>query len=144
MKTIILEDGTKVEISDESYEALQKAVQKPVWKDVAKERMPVNNLANITFSGFGGSKQSWLNNEQSQKEFDIYLHMLLWKETYDKDFVPDWEDVLEYKWYIYYDNYPKCWTVAYWTKYQENMQVYVSTEEKAKQMLEDLKSIGVL
>ena len=142
MKTITLENGTKVQISDESYQALEKAVQKPVWKDVVKEKMP-NIYVASNFQSWDGS-YSWLNNKQSQKEFGIYLHMLLWKETYDKDYKPDWEDVLEYKWYIYYDNYSKCWTVAYWTKYQENMQVYVSTEEKAKQMLEDLKSIGVL
>ena len=142
MKTITLENGTKVQISDEEHKRLEN-LQKPVWKDVVRERM-LSELSMDFFYHYGSDRFSWRNNATSQKEFGIYLHMLLWKETYDKDYKPDWEDVLEYKWYIYYDNYSKCWTVAYWTKYQENMQVYVSTREKAKQMLEDLKSIGVL
>ena len=106
--------------------------------------MPEINLANFAFSGWGGSKQSWLNNEQSEKEFNIYLHMLLWKETYDKDFVPDWKDISQEKYYVYYNRFNKrwVWDCAYLDLI--NMQVYVSSEEKAEQMIKDLKSIGVL
>ena len=143
MKTIILEDGKKVNISDESYEALKKSVQKPVWKNVVGERM-ITKVSMNFFSGWCSDRFSWLYNEQSQKEFEIYLHMLLWKDTYDKDFVPDWENGDQKKWYIYYNHIEKHWTVDCWSKYQENMQVYVSSEEKAEQMLKDLESIGVL
>ena len=144
MKTITLENGTKVQISDESYQALQKAVQKPVWKDVVRKRM-LSGLAMDFFYDCGSDKYSWLNNEQSQKEFEIYLHMLLWKETYDKDFVPDWEDDNQQdKWYVSYSNHHKRWVIDYNYLERRNMQVYVSTREKAEQMIEDLKSIGVL
>lgn len=143
MKTITLENGTKVQISDESYEALQKAVQKSVWKDVVKERAPSKVNMNF-FSGWYSYDFSWINNAHAQKEFNIYLYMLLWKETYDKDFEPDWEDNQQKKYYVSYSHYYKRWIIDYSYLERRNMQVYVSSEEKVEQMLKDLQSIGVL
>lgn len=143
MKTITLENGTKVQISDESYQALQKAVQKPVWKDVVMDRM-LSKTSMDYFGDYGSDRFSWLNNEQSQKEFEIYLHMLLWKDTYDKGYEPNWEDEYREKWSIYYKHNYKKWGVYAAYSYQEILQVYVSSKEKANQMIEDLKSIGVL
>lgn len=145
MRAIFLEDGTKVEISNESYEALQKAVPKPVWEDVIKKKMPENKLANLTFSGWGdNANRYWLNNKQSKKEFEIYLRMLLWKDTYDKDFVPDWKDKTQIKFYIHYHHYLKEWVWNGSSEVQRIMQVYVSSQEKAEQMIKDLKSIGII
>jgi predicted ATPase len=132
MKTITLENGAKVQISDESYKALQEAV-KSSFKDVVKAQLPSFSTQVKMFEGWSSPAFQWLNNPQSQKEFNIYLHMLLWKETYDKDFVPDWEDYGQTK-----------WRLACTFRHHHNMQVYVSTEEKALQMLEDLKAVGVI
>ena len=98
----------------------------------------------MVFRNQTSDRFTWMNNEQSQKEFEIYLHMLLWKDTYDKDFEPDWGYGDQKNWFIYYNHYSKRWAVDYYYKYQKVMQVYVSSEEKANQMIEDLKSIGVL
>ena len=141
MKIIILEDGTRVEISNESYEALQKAATKPVWKNIVSEKMLLKSTMEV-FKNWGTKEdRSWLNNKQSQKEFEIYLHMLLWKSIYDKGFVPNWEDN-NYKYYLvlYRNNY----FIASTRNSKHIMQVFVSSREKAVQMLEDLKSIGII
>ena len=142
MKTITLENGTKVQISDEEHKRLEN-LQKPVWKDVVRERM-LSELSMDFFYHYGSDRFSWRNNATSQKEFGIYLHMLLWKETYDKDFEPDWEDLDQKKYFIFYYHYKIKLVCDYTFGVQQIMQVYISTEEKAEQMLEDLKSIGVL
>lgn len=138
MKTITLENGEIRQVSEEKYQELLKL--EPNFAEVVKERMP-------TFAPFNVWLQKdycWLDNDQSQEEFQIYLHMLLWKETYDKDFVPDWENGDQAKWFIYYDNVGKKWLTIDCCYTKHNMEVYVSSRAKAEQMLEDLKAVGVI
>lgn len=140
MKKITLENGKVVEISEESYQALAESVKEPSFKEVVEEyNLPVTQITTTTFKPKGLPI--------SKKELDeiqIYWHMLLWKSIYDADFEPDWEDRNQRKYYIYLDNSCKRWFVEIGWRHQFNMQVYVSSEEKAEKMLEDLKSIGVI
>jgi hypothetical protein len=133
----MLENGETRQVSEEKYQEL--LALRPDFKEVVKERMPTLEPFNVWLA----KDYSWLDNEQSQKEFEIYLYMLLWKETYDKDFVPDWENSnQQQKWCLFYVDGK--WITEFTYIWHQNMQVYVSTQAKAKQMLEDLKAVGVI
>jgi hypothetical protein len=138
MKTITLENGETRQVSEEKYQEL--LALRPDFAEVVKERMPT---IVAPFNVWLQKDYSWLDNDQSQEEFQIYLHMLLWKETYDKDFVPDWENSnQQQKWCLFYVDGK--WITDFTYIWHQNMQVYVSTQAKAKQMLEDLKAVGVI
>ena len=136
MKTKTLENGETRQVSEEKYQELL-ALRLDFAKVVEKRMMNFQ-----TFTDWKTKAYSWLINQQSREEFNIYLHMLLWKETYDKDFVPDWENYGQTKWFVYF--YTNEWRLACTFRHHHNMQVYVSTEAKAEQMLADLKKIGVI
>jgi len=141
MKKITLENGKTIEISEESYEALVEAAKTPRFEDVVKERMFSDEMKRLFTGWTSGGFACWLNDKQMQKDWQVFLHMLLWKKTYDADFVPDWSTTAQ-KWYVvkeYGD-----WGVLCSVALKMPMTVYLSTEEKARQMSEDLKRIGVI
>ena len=138
MKTITLENGETRQVSEEKYQELL-ALRLDFAKVVEKRMMNFQ-----TFTDWKTKAYSWLINQQSREEFNIYLHMLLWKETYDKEFVPDWEDNGQIKWYIYYIHTLNDFVIDWGYTRRFNMQVYVSSRKKAEQMLNDLKAVGVI
>jgi len=62
--------------------------------------------------------------------------------TVDPDFVPDWDDAKQEKWACYY-NCANNEHSTYSTRHCDDTITYVSTEKKALEMIELLKSWGV-
>lgn len=88
MKTITLENGQKVEISEESYNALAKAVQKELtWADIYDKYIEQKNKRN------DGAKML--------KKLHAINKLLITSKYLNGDWTPDWEDIRSDKWYVY-------------------------------------------
>ncbi len=79
--------------------------------------------------------------DKLDKEVRLYNSMYQWKEKFDPE-EPDWEKE-EDKWYIsrYSDGE---WCLRRTFSFEENLQVYLTTEVKAEECFEWLKKEGVL
>lgn len=80
------------------------------------------------------------------KESRLYNYMYQWKQKFDPEEVDCKNN--EVRWYIY-RYYDGEWYIFNWVKnytygYEENLEVYFTTEEKAEQCLEWLKKERVL
>jgi hypothetical protein len=146
MKKITLENGKVVNISEESYNELVNAVKEPSFKDVVEERMLSKDAGFYAmFSEWGTCGEFvWLNNSKMQKDWVIFLHMMLWKDTYDKYFEPDWENSKQFKYSVDCTELSQNWDFDMVLTFKKPMTVYLSSKEKVLQMIKDLKEIGVI
>ena len=117
MPTITLQDGQEVHISQESYDALAKAVQQPkelTYEDVAyslflNKKSFYPEAGGAIFSSFFDSKIQYITDpdnaptEQQVKQL-LALSMLHNVAYYlNEGWVPDWKNNVEYKYFICYD-----------------------------------------
>jgi hypothetical protein len=83
MKKITLENGTVVEISDESYEALSKAVRVPTYDDILKEFKKLNN--------YYCPSVAVLSDSHYKKIYAINS-MIIVAQYLNGDWKPDWDN----------------------------------------------------
>ena len=118
MKTITLENGKKVKISDESYKAIADSIQSKRWKPEENE-----SYWALSFAGDVG-ESCWSNHRYDQYRYktgNIYrteeeaktalariiaiadVREYILDNNLQVDNV-DWSDEEQYKWVIYYDH----------------------------------------
>ena len=110
MRTIKLENGKTVELSDESYKNLEEAVQSPKdYNEVAeklfidKESYFISNGGNIFANNNGFSIEANKNVALSKKQLEklLAINKLMNVAKYLNDgWVPDWNNNHEHKYYI--------------------------------------------
>ena len=143
MPKITLENGIEVEISQESYNNLVKAVQPKTYDDIAKTLFLDKETHYVTKQGTIGSvdklKSLWEcpNNCTTRKQAEKLLAMNKMMNV-AKYFNGDWQAVFDgatTNWMIYYD-INKLTIIGY--KYIHSSFVYFKTKELAQQAIEIL------
>lgn len=82
--------------------------------------------------------------EEQNRELKLYLYMLLWKDTFCKDYNAYFDIREEIKYHITWSGTKEGYIVSHSRFIKRNMQVYLPTYELAEQMLQDLKDVGVI
>ena len=123
-----VKNGTKMYFVDFSGE---------VYSDVFSQNYLANEIANRNHRAFKTEKTAKLFAEKTQEIAD----QLYFKELYDADYVPDWDDGYGTKFYVVYNNYsPKTYIVnncGYFANYET---VYFSSYEIAQKCADWLNS----
>jgi len=157
MKNYIYLDGKKIEISDETAENLTKQFNKPkteertkYWfiDEVNKKQLSLWENDNIDNKRLK-NHNVYLTEAECDKQ--IAKNKALNKiKTYIKDnfeeFVPDWEDEMEYKYNLYYDYVVKEWYI-YDNRYCRKLHLlpYLKSIEQAEQVIKDCeKELDIL
>lgn len=151
MKTITLENGTKVEISDESYKALQEAVKpKRFVPEEGQEYWYVDNFGYIdsdTWITYHTDKH-YLNTGncfETKEEAEKYQAKLkaiatITEYVYDNDMActaKEVEDEYFDKYYFYYDQEMNGIEIGYWTYAKLYSPIpHINSEENAEKLLD--------
>lgn len=87
---------------------------------------------------FGNSFTNREFAEKVSEKLHIYLKLLQFKEKYDKDWEPNWEDENERKWCIGHDHEDKRWYVDCVRFRQHQGTIYFSTADLAEKAAKTL------
>jgi len=151
MKNYIYLDGKKIEISDETAENLTKQFNKPkteertkYWfiDEVNKKQLSLWENDNIDNKRLK-NHNVYLTEAECDKQ--IAKNKALNKiKTYIKDnfeeFVPNWRNINEHKYSLYYDYVDKEWNICDNYSYRElNLLPFLKSEKQAEQIIKDCK-----
>ena len=148
MPTITLQDGTKVIISQESYDALAQAVKPKelTYEDVAyslfvnKESFYPGAGGRIPSSFFDSTEQCVTDPDNAPTEQQVKQLLALNKlfnvaYYLNEGWVPDWKNGREYKYFMYYDEeYERISTPRYVSVHHVG-GVYFKSEALAKRAI---------
>jgi len=141
-------NGVEIEITDEQANELveQYKVKQGDWPQNGELYHFVDSsggLACVHFSGDNFDKwhKSSGNCFRTEKEAEHYRDYLVALNTLKKssDFVPDWEDLTVYKWYIKFNNVTKRFTACV-ISCLSDFNIYYRTEIEALAALEKYRS----
>lgn len=104
--------------------------------EVCSDGFSPNYLANEKHRAFKTKKIAKLFVEKTQAIAD----QLYFKELYDADYVPDWENMRTSEYYIYLDNSTKSYRVDYTIYWALEGTVYFSSKEIAQKCADWLNS----
>ena len=72
--------------------------------------------------------------ERVAKEFRMLLKLWQYHDMFCPDYVPDWEDGDEFKYFVYYTTYEKLWAIDSRVYSKEPTQVYFDSKETARKV----------
>lgn len=100
MKTIILEDGTKVDISEESYKAFQTAAKKTSfekWQEIVDNQSSVflndvSRIMKIERNETAPNNRNVVKTETQAKSILAYAQLIWLRDDVRGGWVPDWTE----------------------------------------------------
>ena len=145
MPKITLENGKTVEISQESYDALAKAVQEKRWKPESGDGYWFVSTHGIVLSAFyQGTSSDYFcysqrnifpTKEKAEKHLEYLKALAVLKDDVE-DWEPDWSNTRsQLKWFVRY-NYELDELETGRDLYVQYMNIYFETEAKAQHSID--------
>ena len=119
MRTITLENGKTVKISEESYKALEGAVKEVTWEDIYEKYLIEREDTDLSFN--------------IEIKLAAIRKLLITARHLNADWKPDWEDGQEQKWSIGINEYGII--VRTWTFNENGSFVYFKSESMVKRAI---------
>lgn len=161
MRTITLENGKKVQISEESYNNLQKAVQDIRYKpEYGEEYYFIDNAGSIIINIWENDstdnyRYQTRNVFKTKVEATEKFHIIKKKfeiinriEELNEGWKPDWKHHNKDKFYIYYGAIDKTWNIdSVITLMKHPNEFYLKSREIGRQLIkefgDDLKCLFI-
>ena len=158
MPYITLENGQKVKISQESYDELKKAVGNKRWRaKFSEEYWYIHDNCSILSEAeynYHLDNARWKSGnyyrteEEAEKARDRQLALMRLKDwaLTNTPFEPDWKDLEQEKWNVYYDyNFDiLSYNVSFHTKHQTELPYFKSMEDVRRFIEENEEDLKIV